>query len=197
MITELFKTCLSIETLDLDLKRIQKECLKIYKKGNSRVSPRMRGFQSPNLDLNSPGFQELINVITPKVHAYAEEILKLNKKPELRNIWVNVSDHKDYNLEHMHANAMISGAFYVSAPKNCGPIYFINPVNINDFLSLYLLKSLEDNAVFTENNSRNCTQTIVPPEDGRLLLFPAWLKHGVYPNMNKTKKRISISFNYM
>ncbi len=35
----------------------------------------------------------------------------------------------------------------------------------------------------------------VPPIKNNLIIFPAFLNHFVSPNMNKNKKRISISFN--
>lgn len=197
MITEIFKTCLSIDTLDLNLSKIKKECFKIHKQGKSRVYPQMGGFQSPNLELTNPNLLEMINAITDKANFYATDVLTLNKKIKLHNMWLNINGYKDFNLEHTHPNSIISGAFYVSVPKNSGDIYFLNPININNFLSLYLLRSLEDNAVFKQNNSGNCTKTLVPGAEGRLILFPSWLKHGVYPNMDPTKKRISFSFNFM
>ena len=47
---------------------------------------------------------------------------------------------------------------------------------------------------FKENNEYNILHLVLCPKTGRLLLFPAFLKHTV-EQQNKDSERITISFN--
>jgi uncharacterized protein (TIGR02466 family) len=40
----------------------------------------------------------------------------------------------------------------------------------------------------------NSSVHTIPPEVGKLIIFPSWLDHGVNPNLSDTD-RISMSFN--
>jgi len=101
------------------------------------------------------------------------------------SLWININEHKDYNLIHDHFFSKISGVFYVKAPKKCGNIVFSNNSNMR-----YYIKNESINT-YNNYNSSICS---FPALENTLYLFPSWLKHYVEPNLSN-ESRISISFN--
>lgn len=87
--------------------------------------------------------------------------------------WVPLHDHKVMEW---------SGAYYVSAPQNCGDIKFTDPRE-------YALVNEPPMTLYRGNQKHQIT-----PQDGTLLLFPGYLKHETLPNQSQ-EDRIIISFN--
>ena len=68
-----------------------------------------------------------------------------------------------------------------------------------------ILKGIVDNNAFQKNSwgieihekftPQNSSSWKIDVEEGDLVLFPSWLKHGVEPNLNKKENRISLAFN--
>ena len=101
--------------------------------------------------------------------------------------WVNISPPGASNKLHYHANCHFSGVYYISlkAPE-CGSIYFRDPRVASRMLS-YPVAQLTD---FTTG------EILLPPEEGRIYVFPGWLEHGVEVNQSD-QDRVSISFNVL
>jgi hypothetical protein len=91
--------------------------------------------------------------------------------PIIDNMWFNISKYSHKNGFHNHyaPGIPMSGIFYLKAPKNCGDIIFLNPLN--------------------QNYSSQIT-----PRKNTLLLFPSTLYHMVDTNMSY-EDRVSIAFN--
>jgi uncharacterized protein (TIGR02466 family) len=106
----------------------------------------------------------------------------------MSNLWINVNKPGCSNKSHMHPQAIISGVYYISVPKNSGDLIFENP--IGNLMSSYLPK-----AYVNSYDRYNSSAWNVSPKDGFLVLFPSWLGHSVDVN-NSKEDRISISFNY-
>lgn len=123
----------------------------------------------------------LSNQIIVQVRKYLEMIG--NEKPYIIHIddmWVNVYRPNDYMNMHDHKAADISGVYYFQTNTKDGDIVFNNPCDLMSFTKL--LGDLNKNVIK------------VKPEEGKMLLFPGWLKHSV--NRNKTESnRISVTFN--
>ena len=99
-------------------------------------------------------------------------------------MWAIINKKNNLNTVHTLPNNYLSAAYYVKAPKNCGKIKFLNPVEI----AKERYPKLEQATEFNQNGVE------IEPEEGDLLLFPAYLMHGV--NRNQTDEdRIVISFN--
>jgi uncharacterized protein (TIGR02466 family) len=95
-------------------------------------------------------------------------------------MWVNVYRPNDYMNMHDHKSVDISGVYYFQTNTEDGDIVFNNPCDLMSYTKL--LGDIDKN-VFK-----------VKPEEGKMLLFPGWLKHSV--NRNKTESnRISVTFN--
>ena len=78
----------------------------------------------------------------------------------------------------------MSAAYYVKAPKNCGTIKFINP----NLVAKERFPTLEQKTEFNQNGVE------INPAEGDLLIFPAYLMHGVNRNQSDDD-RVVVSFN--
>ena len=92
------------------------------------------------------------------------------------NIWFNFNFKNCYNNIHVHPRSALSGVLWVKVIEEHPPITFHDP---NQFNQVELgFKTFE--AFY--------------PKDGDMLIFPAFLQHGV--NVNRTDvTRMSIAFN--
>ncbi|MCE8001084.1 MAG: hypothetical protein HEP70_19800 [Rhodobiaceae bacterium] len=99
-------------------------------------------------------------------------------------MWANRNGPGDYNRAHVHPNAFLSGAYYVTLPRGAGDIEFYDPVRERAMQALPLKSRTILNSQSVEYEC----------EEGSLVIFPAWLQHAVGAN-NSSSDRISISFN--
>jgi len=99
-------------------------------------------------------------------------------------MWSIINKKGDFNLIHTHANSYLSAAYYVKAPKNCGRFIVENPHSI----------SRHSFPVLERPTQLNAEVVRLEIAEGDLLLFPAYLPHGVEENKSD-EDRIVISFN--
>lgn len=102
------------------------------------------------------------------------------------NCWANVNPPYASNKIHDHANCLFSGVYYVKTPENCGSLMFYDPREARTFYK----PPASDYTAYTADAIAHVA------EEGLLLIFPSWLKHGVEPNLSSAD-RVSISFNYV
>lgn len=181
--TDIYQSILKINLID-----ICKYSLDLQNKSKGRVSSNICGWQSYDLGYDIPNcIKDLKHNIQNHLNIFKIK-MNINSNIELGNMWININEYKDSNITHSHPGSILSGVFYIKIPKNSGPIKFFNPfaeqINVN-------LK----NQIITKYQPNNCSEFSIFPKENMLILFPSWLQHCVMPNMNKTKNRISISFN--
>ena len=99
-------------------------------------------------------------------------------------MWAIINKKNNFNAIHTHPNSYLSAAYYVKAPNNCGKFIIENPHSI----SRHSYPLLEKKTNF------NIKVAKLEIEEGDLLLFPAYLPHGVEEN-ESDEDRIVISFN--
>ena len=92
--------------------------------------------------------------------------------------WFAKFNKDDYGHIHNHGHADISGVYYYKTNGDDGDLAFYTPV-INS----------ETSTVFNVD-----TTWIHKPVVGKLIMFPGYLKHGIFRNTT-TSERISLSFN--
>ena len=161
---------------------LQKEDSKGQKLSN------INGWHSPFFDLSSRetvGYKFLM-----KIQPYIADVFKSYgwvfnpQKVKCSGMWAIINKKGNFNTEHIHPNSNLSGAYYVSAPKNCGKFKVVNPHSIS-----------RDKFPPRENpNELNRLVAEHEIEDGDLLIFPSYLPHSVLPNQSDDD-RIVISFN--
>ena len=112
----------------------------------------------------------------------------------LGNMWTNVNYPGCYNRDHMHSNADWSGVYYVQTPDNCGHLSILDPRHGANML-------VPRQKPIKEMPDRLWKSMNYYPVAGRLIMFPAYLIHGVDINRSKKKGekgwRISVSFNFI
>jgi uncharacterized protein (TIGR02466 family) len=99
--------------------------------------------------------------------------------------WININGQGAFNTPHDHAGFQWSGCYYAAVPETSqgrsGQIEFLDSrggLNGN---------TLPGSRVYA-------TKFQVRPYPGLLLIFPSYLRHWVYPNLEDAE-RISIAFN--
>lgn len=140
-----------------------------------------------NVNMHSmPEYKKLVDILFEMQHEiYNQEALA--SEPVLGNMWANINYQGGYNAVHIHPNCLWSGVYYVKAPKLSGNLYFEDPRT----MSLMTLPKR------TQPLPINLRRTIeVEPKEGRVIMFPAWLNHGVNPN-DSDEIRISVAFNFL
>ena len=109
---------------------------------------------------------------------------------KISSSWATKFDNGDFAHQHHHLPDEISGVYYYQVPEATpvnaedtnryeGHLYFVTPV-MGHYMSLM---------------TAPLQRVYVAPQEGKLVLFPSYLEHGVMPCDNKDKSRISISFN--
>ena len=137
-----------------------------------------------------PEFQWL----NKQIGMYCKEYLQcIGIDPDECNVYAQKSwavIKKDANFavkEHDHTGAVLSAVYYVEAQPNDPPIVFVNPKQLLQELPLHT-------SIQTEDNHQYMAQDSVT---GKLLIFPANLKHFV-PGVGPVQgERISVSYDIM
>lgn len=133
-----------------------------------------------------PGFAPLLAFAEGCVRE-ASDFLKWDTAraaPVVANCWAIVNGPGASNVVHTHPMCVLSAAYYVQAAPGAGKIFFQDPRPVASFVA----------PPVTDHGPWTFQKVAYPPVAGRLLLFPAWLPHGVEPNLSDAD-RVVISFN--
>jgi len=153
------------------------------------VSPRPAiapgaNWQTPQ-DLHTrPAFAEFIKLVETAARGVAR-FLQVDQYPlAVTGCWANINPRGAYHPTHHHPNNYLSGVYYVAIPEPGSRIVFQDPRP-----SMIMPKPRQ----YTRMTANGAD---AQSKEGRLLIFPAWLKHSV-PSNEGQNERISISFNLM
>jgi uncharacterized protein (TIGR02466 family) len=122
-------------------------------------------------------FQSLSPLITQFFNA-----LQFHGRWEFVNAWSSVYPKGAWVPSHNHGDAHWSGVYYVATSEACGDLVFWDPKE-------YALANEPSGFMFRGNHHIKVT-----PVDGKLCVFPGYLKHETLPNQSE-HDRIIISFN--
>ncbi len=147
----------------------------------------VNGWQSPNTIQNLSEFDPLNLRIIQVCQRIAESQHFMPNMVFQHQAWINFNPPGASNKLHFHANCHFSGIYYISlkAPE-CGSIYFRDPRVASRMLTYPATEPTD----FTAEELR------MPPEEGRMYVFPGWLEHGVEVN-ESDQDRVSIAFNVL
>jgi uncharacterized protein (TIGR02466 family) len=155
----------------------------------SIISPRPKvpsgsNWQTPH-DLHTrPAFGDFTKLVEIAVKSVAQ-FLELEQYPMIiTGCWANVNPPGSYHPTHNHPNNYLSGVYYVAVPEAGPDLVFQDPRPVLMMPWTGKLSRVTANAATTQ------------PQSGRMVIFPAWLRHHV-PTNEGTTERISISFNLM
>lgn len=111
---------------------------------------------------------------------------------KVTTMWSIINPPGNGNRAHVHPNSMWSGVYYVQAPENAGKIEFVDPRTI-------MIMNQPKYEAKKKRNRDTWTKINFKPVPGRMIIFPAWLYHGVDTNLAKetgrAANRIILSFN--
>ena len=115
-------------------------------------------------------------------------VFKSNIRLEFLNMWININKKGNSNTKHIHPMCDLSGVFWINQPKNSGDIFFESPRLYNYYSHINCLNEELKKKLLTSSSIQ------YKPEEGKVILFPAALTHGVMPNKSE-EERISVAFN--
>jgi uncharacterized protein (TIGR02466 family) len=185
-IQRIFSTFLTVDYINLNNTQIADYCGGVREKSLGREISNRGGWQG-ELDLAAPELSELTSTIQRRLDQLHVELgYKKEYRQKVSNMWANFNKQNDYNIMHSHDGSFISGVYYVKCNRDSGDLIFSTPDNIRDWENkMYAIDH------YNEFNSVTWKQW---PEEGKLILFPAWIKHFVEPNKSN-EERLSIAFN--
>ena len=182
-----FPTVLYGKDIKLDNQKLANEIIAWSKQDSGIKKTNVNGWHSPTNMHTFPQFKPLIDqLFLMQQEIYKEEWL--DRKPKLGNMWANINYTGGYNRPHVHPNSLFSGVYYIKTPSNCGKIVITDPrpgaqlnmpTRINGEPPRHLWREVHLDA-----------------KEGRIIMFPSWLWHGVEPNQSNDI-RISVSFNFL
>lgn len=183
---EIFVTSVFKRKLCLNIDVLRKQILKhIKKRINKGLSVSNIGGQQ--YSIKDLFLEELENSILENASLYLEHLGYIKKELNISTIWANINGYKDFNLQHNHGTSILSGVYYLDVPENSGNLVFVNP-------AIEML-GLQDDFLASKHTTFTSSKCTMIPNEDDLFLFPSWLNHYVLPNLNKTKKRVSLAFN--
>ena len=107
-----------------------------------------------------------------------------SNKVKMEAMWSIINKKGSFNIQHNHANAYLSSAYYVRYPEKSGSIKFFDPREQKNIRYPKIKNYTNISAVITE----------ITPKEGDLLIFPSYLYHSVGENLSEDD-RIIVSFN--
>ena len=164
--------CVPIGEYDFDCSKIDLD-YKLHKQWRSETPT---SFKNTN-NLSSESADYIKNILKK----YITNFFPNFKSLDLNEFWINEYGYKDYQEEHNHMGYHFSFAIFKKIPKNSGDIYFISPVA--DLLATMTID------IFSYGYQHK-------GKENSIIIFPAFLKHAVSANNNKTEKRITYSGNF-
>lgn len=136
-------------------------------------------------DYDRPHLTYLKNIIhlAIKKHVFSKisEAQQLNIEPDYVMAWVNIKEPGESIEAHAHNDASLTATYYIRAKENSGDLVLLNTEKI-----------IDDKGAFTNNDKSTLEHIHIPPKEGSLVFFPAYVIHEVQPNRSDDL-RISLS----
>ena len=190
---EIFPTIIWHDVLPIDNSVILSGCERLQKEiPISARKSNIGGWQSKDIWYKTvPEFHELEEIIL--LHAtkiYANQ-MRMDRNYELwfQSIWININKNRDYNQTHTHPRALMSGAYYVKTPKDCGKLVFPRNYDEVNFIHAFPANISQDGEADLHMGTKE-----YEPKEKKLIMFLGNTPHFVQPNKSN-EERISISFN--
>ena len=121
------------------------------------------------------------------IKIYVEKIISPREELDfyITQSWLNITKPGEIHQIHAHSNSIISGAFYIKTDADQRLTFYDQNKKFKQTIKINPKKATIWNSEAWEFKVTN----------NQLLLFPAWIDHGVKVNEKQTKDVISLSFN--
>ena len=167
---------------------LEKNIIEWSQKDKGVKQTNVNGWHSTTDMAIKPEYRTLVDIL----YEAQKEIIKkenLDGEPILGNMWANINPKGGSNAPHTHPNCLFSGVYYVKTPENCGLLQFEDPRPGTNLYRPIKKEGIQDEKEYWR-------EIFYKPVAGRLIMFPAWLSHKVFPN-ESDNIRISISWNFV
>ena len=157
--------------------------LEYVRENSGYINEHNLDFTSPNLH-KEPLFKPLEHFIKSSLTSVLKDI-GVPFQFGITSMWGTRQVEKGNHDSHVHGNSMFAGVYYLSADSDSSGTVFENfMADVNPF-------KLQKTNYSSSYNARH----EVPFEEGKLLIFPAWLRHHTKPFAGT--ERAIIGFNMM
>lgn len=141
----------------------------------------------------NPAYDPIVREVDAALARISDELnYAKDQMLKITTMWSIINPPGNGNRAHVHPNSLWSGVYYIQAPENAGKIEFVDPRTV--------IIMNQPKYETKKKRPRECwTKVNFKPIAGRMVIFPAWLYHGVDTNLSKEKgragDRVIISFN--
>jgi uncharacterized protein (TIGR02466 family) len=170
--------------------RIEKKLRELRKSGKGMSSPEgaVLAYMTPDDIQTLPEMKELVDVVMRESGNILDAYKIKRDSHYITNMWANIANPNRRHHMHIHPNCLLSGLVYIRTPKNCGSTMFASPRQLS--------KNLEP--TYLGKNELNSDVFIMPPEKGRMLIWPSHVPHAVEQGAaDEAEERIVVAFNIM
>ena len=152
------------------------------------------GFHSKNTQiLRTKQCEKLRVEILNYVTQYSKEILCFDTKLMVdSHSWVSVKLPGQNHVPHGHPNSIVTGVFYFDEVQGECPLSFFK--NVSRGSNVFEMRPKFDEKKLEE--SKYCDVAHFKPNQFDMVIFPAYLNHGVPVNTTK-KNRYSLAMNFV
>ena len=187
IIEKFFPTIIYGKDIQLDNNQLTQDIVNWSNQAKGVSKTNFKGWHSTTDMHTKPEYQQLAKeLFEMQKEIYDNE--NLARKPILGNMWANINPPGSMNMPHVHPNALFSGVYYVKSQPNCGRLKIIDS-----------RPGVQYNMPVRKpgNPGKDMWRVVnIEPVTGRIIMFPAWLWHGVEENKSNDI-RISVSFNFI
>lgn len=186
-IMPIFINFLAVDSLRLDNAPIEQFCLEQQKASAGRVISNGGGWQSENLDANTPALAALFAEVDKRLQeVHRAFALAPAMRQVITEAWININGRGHFNYTHDHPGSLFSAVYYVKGGADKGELELKTPIVPHTYTI--------SNEMVGAFNAFTGHAMVIPPVTGDLVIFPSWLLHRV--NMSRSDEaRISIAFN--
>ena len=182
-----FPTIIYAKDVNLDNRLFERAVIDWSNHDRGVTRTNMKGWHSQTDMHEKPVFKPLVDELFKMINEIFEEEW-LESGVKMGNMWANINPPGAMNRPHLHPNSHFSGVYYIKAPKNSGNIVFNDPKPGAHMVMPRRKPGKPPSHLWKEVH--------VDPLEGRIVMFPSWLWHGVEPN-ESNDIRISVSFNFV
>jgi uncharacterized protein (TIGR02466 family) len=169
--------------------RVERKLRELQRSGKGFPSPgKVLAYMTPDNLQTLPEMKELVDVVMEESGIILDAYAIQRDSHYITNMWANIANPNRRHNFHMHANCVLSGLIYIKTPKNCGRTIFASPRQQS--------KGIEPS--YSEKNEFNADIFSLPPEKGRMLIWPSHVPHAVEQGTaDEAEDRIVVAFNVM
>jgi uncharacterized protein (TIGR02466 family) len=170
--------------------RIERKLRELQRSGKGYPSPTqgILAYMTPDDLQTLPEMKDLVEIIMLEAETIFDACAIKRESHYITNMWANIANPNRRHNFHIHPNCLLSGIVYIKTPPNCGRTIFASP--------RLQSKSLEP--TYLQKNDLNADIFSMPPEKGRMMIWPSHVPHGVEEGTaNEAEDRIVLAFNVM